>query len=36
MTPTIGLTSEQSEFYTLARQFADNEMKPHAGKLLNL
>lgn len=30
--PTIGLTEEQAEFYTLARQFADNELRPHAQK----
>lgn len=30
--PTIGLTSEQSEFYALAREFADNELKPNAQK----
>ncbi len=28
--PTIGLNEDQASFYELARQFADNEMKPHA------
>ncbi|RYH20184.1 hypothetical protein EON65_24305 [archaeon] len=30
--PSIGLTPEQTEFYQLARQFADNELKPNAQK----
>lgn len=30
--PTIGLTEDQSEFYQLARNFADNELRPFAGK----
>lgn len=29
--PTLGLSADQSEFYSLARSFADNEMKPFAG-----
>jgi isobutyryl-CoA dehydrogenase len=30
--PTIGLTDDQKEFYNLARNFADNELKPFAQK----
>jgi alkylation response protein AidB-like acyl-CoA dehydrogenase len=30
--PIIGLTSEQGEFYKLAREFADKELKPFAQK----
>jgi alkylation response protein AidB-like acyl-CoA dehydrogenase len=30
--PTIGLTEDQAEIYRLARNFADNELKPNAGK----
>jgi hypothetical protein len=32
ISPTIGLTEEKSEFYNLARNFADNELRPHASK----
>ena len=30
--PTIGLTEERTEFYNLARSFADNELRPYASK----
>lgn len=30
--PTIGLSEEKTEFYNLARSFADNELRPHASK----
>jgi len=30
--PTIGLSSDQAEFYNLARSFADKEMRPFANK----
>ena len=30
--PTIGLNEDQSEFYALAKSFADNELRPHAAK----
>jgi alkylation response protein AidB-like acyl-CoA dehydrogenase len=32
ISPTIGLSEERTEFYNLARSFADNELKPHASK----
>lgn len=32
ISPTIGLTEEKTEFYNLARNFADNELRPHASK----
>ena len=31
VSPLIGLTNDQTEYYNLARQFADNEMRPNAG-----
>ena len=30
--PLNGLSPTQREYYELARQFADNELAPHAGK----
>ena len=30
--PTIGLSEDKTEFYNLARSFADNELRPHASK----
>jgi hypothetical protein len=36
VSPLIGLTNDQTEFYNLARDFADNEMKPYAGKHTSL
>ena len=30
VSPLIGLSDDQKEFYQLARHFADNEMKPFA------
>lgn len=36
VSPMIGLTDEQKEFYKLARNFADNEFKPHAGGTIAL
>lgn len=32
LSPTIGLTDDQQEFYNLSKSFADVEMKPFAGK----
>ncbi len=32
VSPLIGLTADQSEFYSLARDFADKELKPYAQK----
>lgn len=32
ISPTIGLTSDQKEFYDLAKQFADKEMAPYAAQ----
>jgi isobutyryl-CoA dehydrogenase len=32
ISPLIGLTDDQKEFYSLAKNFADNEMKPFAAK----
>lgn len=32
VSPTIGLNEDQANFYTLARDFANNEMRPHAAK----
>lgn len=32
ISPVIGLTDDQAEFYNLARNFADNEMRPYASK----
>ena len=32
ISPTIGLTSDQAEFYSLARRFADEAMRPFAGE----
>jgi hypothetical protein len=31
ISPLIGLSGDQQVYYTLARTFADNEMKPYAG-----
>jgi hypothetical protein len=31
VSPLIGTSDDQKEFYNLAKAFADNEMKPHAG-----
>lgn len=35
VSPIIGLADDQAEYYNLARQFADNEMRPHASKKIN-
>jgi len=32
VSPIIGLTDDQAEYYNLARTFADNEMRPYASK----
>lgn len=32
ISPTIGLTDDQREFYELAKQFADNELAPNAAQ----
>ena len=32
VSPMIGLNEDQMQYYTLARTFADNEMRPYAGK----
>ena len=34
VSPILGVSDDQKEFYKLARNFADNEMKPFAGKYL--
>jgi len=31
--PLIGLTNDQGEFYQLARAFADEQLRPFAGKM---
>ena len=33
ISPLINLTDDQSSYYSLARAFADKEMRPYAGKL---
>ena len=32
ISPVIGLSDDQKEFYHLAREFADSEMRPYANK----
>jgi isobutyryl-CoA dehydrogenase len=32
ISPTIGLTEDQNEFYQLAKNFSDNEMAPFASQ----
>ena len=32
ISPRLGLSADQDEFFSLAKQFADNELKPHAAK----
>jgi alkylation response protein AidB-like acyl-CoA dehydrogenase len=32
ISPTIGLSEERKEYYNLARNFADTELRPHARK----
>jgi isobutyryl-CoA dehydrogenase len=32
ISPTIGLSEDQKEFYELAKQFADNELAPNAAQ----
>ena len=32
VSPSIGLTADQAEFYSVARRFADEELRPFAAK----
>ncbi len=36
VSPTIGLSNEQAEFYNLAKQFSDEQFAPFASKVFTL